>query len=203
MNVGIFGGSFDPIHVGHLWIGEYAMDSLSLDQLRWVPAATSPLKPKGPSASDEQRCEMLRLAIAGRENQIIDDCELRRDGVSYSVDTVRDMQHRMPEAQLFLIIGSDSLATMKQWHQPEILLRCVRLAVVQRGGESEIDFSVLDGLATKDQIDAIRGNVIRMPVIEVSSYEIRDRVRRGKSIRYLVPRAVEAYLRANNLYRDV
>ena len=200
MKIGIFGGSFDPIHLGHLWIAESAMEELSLDQLRWIPAATSPLKPNGPVASEEQRCEMLRLAIAGREGQIVDDCEIQRDGVSYTVDTVALLQDALPGNEWFLIIGSDSLTTMRQWHEPERLLAIVTLAVVQRGGECPIDFDVLEEIVTSERTDLFRRNVIKMPVIEISSSEIRNRIGQGRGVRYRIPRAVEAYLHANKIY---
>lgn len=201
MRIGIFGGSFDPVHLGHLWIAEAASEALELDRLLWIPSATGPLKPDGPHASDEQRMEMLRLAIAGREDHRVDDRELRRAGVSYTVDTVAELRADDPGADLFLIIGSDSLASMRRWHRPDALLRQVTLAVVQRGGSEPIDFSVLEGIVDQEHIDRFRKHVIKMPVIELSSSEIRSRAGQGSSIRHRVPRAVEAYLKANRVYR--
>ena len=203
MRIGIFGGSFDPVHVGHLWIAEAASETLALDRLLWVPSATQPLKPDGPSASGEQRLAMLRLAVGGRPGHEIDDRELRRSGVSYTIDTVDALQHEHESeaAEFFLVLGSDSLASMPLWHQPEQLLSRVTLAVVRRGGEAEIAFSVLSGMVDQDRIDRFAECVIEMPLIELSSSEIRSRVRRGLSIRHRVPRAVEAYIGANGVYR--
>ena len=201
MRIGIFGGSFDPVHLGHLWIAEAATERLALDRLLWIPSATQPLKPDGPVAGNEQRLEMLRLAISGRAGHEVDDREIRRAGVSYSVDTVTELGKENPGADLFLIIGSDSLSSMRRWHQPERLLSQVVLAVVQRGGEEPIDFSVLQGLVGQDYIDLFRQYVIEMPVIEISSSEIRERAGQGSSVRHRVPRAVEAYLAANRVYR--
>lgn len=201
MRIGIFGGSFDPVHLGHLWIAEAATERLALDRLLWIPSATQPLKPDGPVAGNEQRLEMLRLAISGRAGHEVDDREIRRAGVSYSVDTVTELGKENPGADLFLIIGSDSLSSMRRWHQPERLLSQVVLAVVQRGGEEPIDFSVLQGLVGQDCIDLFRQCVIEMPVIEISSSEIRERAGQGSSVRHRVPRAVEAYLAANRVYR--
>lgn len=201
MRIGIFGGSFDPVHLGHLWIAEAATEKLALDRLLWIPSATQPLKPDGPVAGNEQRLEMLRLAISGRAGHEVDDREIRRAGVSYSVDTVAELGKENPGADLFLIIGSDSLSSMRRWHQPERLLSQVVLAVVQRGGEESIDFSVLQGLVGQDCIDLFRQCVIEMPVIEISSSEIRERAGQGSSVRHRVPRAVEAYLAANRVYR--
>lgn len=200
MRIGIFGGSFDPVHLGHLWIGEAATEKLALDRLLWIPSATQPLKPGGPVASNDQRLEMLRLAISGRGGHEVDDREIRRSGVSYTVDTVAELQQQHPGAELFLIIGSDSLASMRRWHQPQQLLSGVTLAVVQRGGEDEIDFSILQGLADQDRIDRFAQSVIQMPLIEISSSEIRSRAGQGSSIRHRVPRPVEAYINANDVY---
>ena len=201
MRIGVFGGSFDPVHVGHLWIGETAIETLKLDELRWVPAATSPLKPDGPAASDQDRLQMLKLALGGCPEHVIDEREIRRGDQSYSVDTAAEILSEHPGAELCMIIGSDSLATMPKWHQPESLLELVTLCVVQRGGEPEMDFSVLKELTSAERIAFFRESVIKMPVIEISSGEIRSRVNAGSSIRFRVPRAVEAFVDANDLYR--
>ena len=198
--IGIFGGSFDPVHVGHLWIAEAASESLDLDRLHWIPSSTGPLKPDGPVASDEQRIEMLKLAVAGRQGHVIDDRELRRSGISYTVDTVEELRGQFAEAELFLIIGSDSLQSMPRWHHPERLLSKVTLAVVRRGGEDAIDFAVLEGIVDRNRIDRFRDCVVKMPLIEISSSEIRSRAGQGRSIRHRVPRAVEAYINANGIY---
>ena len=200
--VGIFGGSFDPVHVGHLWIAEAALETLGLTEIRWIPTATSPLKPNGPVASNDQRVEMLKLAVGGAERHIVDDREIRREGVSYTFDTVSELNAEYPESEIVMVIGSDSLATMPKWHRPEELLKMATLAVVQRGGESEIDFGVLDGLVEEQRIELFRQSVIKMPVIEISSSELRKRVRAGQGIRFRTPRAVEAMIAASRLYRD-
>ena len=200
MRIGIFGGSFDPVHLAHLWIGQAAWESLSLDRLLWIPSRTQPLKPNGPVASNSQRTEMLRLALAGRSGFEVDEREIRREGVSYSVDTVAELKSEFPRDDLFLIVGSDSLASMRQWHAPEKLLNLASLAVVQRGGETEIDFTVLSGMVSEERIAEFRSLVIPMPLIEISSSEIRLRVEQGRSIRYLVPHPVESYIGANQLY---
>ncbi len=201
MRIGIFGGSFDPVHLGHLWIAEAAKETLALSELRWIPAAQSPLKAGGPTASGSQRMTMLQLALAGMENTVVDDRELKRGAVSYTVDTLSELQRELPKAELVLIIGSDSLATMQQWHQPEKLLEMTTLAVVRRGGEPEPDFSVLRGLVDTERIDWFRRCVIPMPLIEISSSELRERIAQGRSIRFRTPRAVEAFIRAEELYR--
>ena len=201
MRIGIFGGSFDPIHIGHLWIAEAALESLRLDQIRWIPAATSPLKQNGPVASDEDRLQMVRLAVSGCEQHVVDDREVKRGDISYTVDTLVEIAAEHSEDELFLIIGSDSLATFSAWRKPERILEQATLSVVQRGGEPEIDYSVLEELATAEQLRASQSSVIQMPVIEISSTELRSRVAAGRSILFRVPRAVDALIEANDLYR--
>ena len=149
MRIGIFGGSFDPVHIGHLWIAESALEKLRLDEVRWIPAATSPLKQHGPVATDEDRLQMVRLAVSGSSKHVVDDREIVRGDVSYTVDTLDQITSENPDAEIFLIIGSDSLASFGKWHEPERLLTLASLAVVQRGGERSVDFSVLDGLAVQ------------------------------------------------------
>ena len=203
MRIGIFGGTFDPVHLGHLWIGESATEQLRLDRLLWIPTATQPLKPHGPIAADQDRVEMLRLAIAGRPGHAVDDREIRREGISYSVDTLAELRAECDPADLFLIIGSDSLASMQRWREPERLLELATLCVVQRGGDSTINFDVLNDLVSRERIESFRQHVITMPLIEISSSEIRTRAGQGRGIRHLVPRAVEAYIDANGLYRTI
>lgn len=145
---------------------------------------------------------MLKLAVSGCEKHIIDDCEIRRGEVSYSVDTVQEIREKFPDAELFLVIGSDSLATMRQWHQPQRLLEHALPAVVQRGGEAEIDFSILEGLVDAQRLAKIRRHVISMSLIEISSRDMRARIAAGHSIRFRVPRAVEAFLQDKDLYRQ-
>ena len=202
MRLGIFGGSFDPVHIGHLWIAESALESLGLDEIRWMPAATSPLKPGGARASAEDRLEMLRLALAGVDQHFIDDREIRRGGSSYTVDTMAEIREENPTAEIFLIIGGDSLASFRQWHQPTRLLSLVQLAVVHRGGGSPLDFAVLKGLADDPQIEQARRHVIQMPIIQVSSSELRQRIAAGRSIRFRTPDPVRDWIETKRIYRD-
>jgi nicotinate-nucleotide adenylyltransferase len=201
MRIGVFGGSFDPVHIGHLWIAEAALESLELAEIRWIPTAVSPLKPEGPVASDEHRLQMLRLAVSGCDEYVIDDREIRRGKLSYTVETVEELRAEHPETEIVIIIGSDSLATIPQWRDAERLLRLALPAVVQRGGWEEPDFSVLEGLVDQDRIDRIRHCVIPMPLIEVSSREMRARVAAGRSLRFRTPRAVESLIKAEGIYR--
>lgn len=198
--VGVFGGSFDPVHWGHLLIAETARESLKLDHIRWIPASTSPLKRNGPVASDADRLAMLRLAIGDAEAHVIDPCELERGDVSYTADTLDDLRRRLPGADLFLIIGSDSLATWPRWHAPERIAELATVAVVRRGGEPPIDFSPMDGFATPERIDGARNHVIPMPMVELSSTELRTRIADSRSIRFRTPPAVERHIKTQRIY---
>lgn len=198
--IGIFGGSFDPVHLGHLWIAEAAREQLSLDEVRWIPAATSPLKPDGPVASDDHRLQMIRLAISGNPSFLLDDRELVRGEVSYTVDTIAEIQSEQSNDEFFLIIGSDSLASFDRWHQPKRLLELATLAVIQRGGDAEIDFAILNDFCDNERLQAIKKSVVPMPLIEVSSTDLRRRIADGKSIRYQTPAAVEAFVRSEKPY---
>lgn len=201
MRLGLFGGSFDPVHVGHYWIAQAALETLGLDRVVWIPAATSPLKQEGTQASSEHRLEMLRMTVEGCRRHVVDDREIRRGAISYTVDTVAELCREHPQDELFLIMGSDSLATIQQWRQPGRLLEMAMLAVVQRGGEPELDFSVLRDLVDQQRAAAIRRHVITMPQIELSSREIRARVAGDRSVRYRVPLRVESYISLKGLYR--
>ncbi len=202
MRIGIFGGSFDPIHIGHLWIAESAIEHLDLHKMIWIPAATSPLKLHGATASSDDRLEMVRLAISGDEKHEVDDREIKRGDVSYTVDTFGELKAEYADDELFLIIGGDSLATIEKWERPQELLQLASLSVVRRGGEAELDYSVLESLTDPDHIQRIRSNELKMPLIEISSSELRSRIARKRSIRYRTPRSVEALISAKGLYRQ-
>ena len=199
--VGIFGGSFDPVHLGHLWIASAAAETLSLDVVRWIPAAVSPLKPHGPVASNDDRLSMVRLAIGGDPRFAVDDRELRREGVSYTADTVREIASDEPDAELFLIVGGDSVATFDRWREPESILETATLAAVRRGGEGQVPYPVLAPFCDAEGMKKIVASEIAMPAIELSSGELRQRISDGRSVRYRVPAAVEAFIAAEKIYR--
>ncbi len=200
--IGVFGGSFDPVHVGHLWIAETALERLPVDHVRWIPASTSPLKQSGPVASNWQRLSMLRLALSGQSGHLIDTHELEREGISYTVDTLDHLQRRFPERQLLLIIGADSLASFAQWKEPARLLERCTLATVRRGGGPAPNYDVLKEFAAPEKIHQCRDAEITMSQIEISSSEVRQRVSETRSIRFRVPHAVEMFIGNENLYVD-
>lgn len=187
MRLGIFGGSFDPPHVGHLLVVGDAFDSLRLERLVFVPAAVQPLKAGQIDASPEHRLAMVTLLVGGDPRFAVDPIEIEREGLSYTVDTLAAFADRYPEAERFFLVGTDVLASFGQWRDPEKVVRLATLAVMERQGERG---SVPAG--------AVRVETRR---VDVSSTEIRERVRAGRPIRGFVPEAVEAYIAAQRLYR--
>ncbi len=207
MKVAIYGGSFDPVHWGHLWAAQGCGEQLGLDQVLFIPTATSPLKPGGAVASDSQRVMMLQLAIGGtgsseRPQLIIDQRELHRGGTSYTLDTVIDLQQERPGDEFFLLVGSDAFASIRLWHRPEELLARVTPVVFRRGGDPPVDWRVLDGLVSPQRAKQIEAAAVTLPLIELASSDIRQRIASGRSIRFLVPHAVAAFIRAESLYQQ-
>lgn len=200
MRIGIYGGSFDPIHIGHLLLAETVRERLKLDEVRFVPAAQSPLKLDIKPTADKQRLEMLELAIGGHEHFRIDPREIQRGGVSYTVDTLRELTTEQTEDDLFFIMGADSLADLPRWRDPSEICRLAFPVVVARGGEPAPDWSILEEYMPADRIEFVKESSISIPLIELSSSEIRKRVKENRSIRYRVPRAVEAYIQSHHLY---
>ena len=188
--IGIFGGTFDPIHCGHLILARDALEQLGLSQILFIPAAISPHKlDRGPRASAADRWAMLEAAIAGEPAFAADDCELRRDGPSYAIDTVEALRARWPaEMRPVFLIGADNVAELSAWHRIEELRKRVQFAVFRRRlpaseEPAESPFPALDR------------------VIDISATDIRMRVASGRSIRYLVPEAVAEMIDARQLYR--
>jgi len=181
--IGLFGGSFDPIHHGHLILARDAMECLALDRVIFIPANVSPHKLSHPPAPVGIRCEMVEAAIAGESRFSMDACEAEREGASYAVDTVRLMRARFPEARLFYFIGEDNVPDLQTWREIEALQALASFVVLARG-----DSGMVEGFPV------IRRN------IDISSTDIRNRIARGLSVRYLLPDAVCAILAQHQLY---
>jgi nicotinate-nucleotide adenylyltransferase len=202
MRLGIFGGSFNPIHYGHLLLAETCREQARLDEVWFVPNALSPLKQEAPPAPPKQRLEMLQLAIGGHEAFRVSTIELDRGGVSYTVDTLAAIRAEQPTAELFFLLGADSLADFPRWRQPEEICRLATPLVVRRHGSSEPQYESLAALVAKERLDEVKTSTIDMPLIELSSSDLRLRAAEGRSLRYRTPRAVEKYIETNRLYRD-
>jgi len=185
MKVGVFGGTFDPVHVGHLAIAHAALESVPLDRVLFVLARRSPLKDRGPVAGEADRLEMLELAVAGEPRFGVSRVELDREGPSYTVDTLE----RLAGAdELFLILGSDAIADFPRWKDPERIATLATLVVAERPGAPE-----RMGDAPIVRFDA--------PRLDISSHELRARAARGLSLRYLVPEPAWKHIEARGLYR--
>jgi nicotinate-nucleotide adenylyltransferase len=200
MRLGIYGGSFDPVHYGHLLLAECCREERSLDEVWFVPAAAPPHKLGAVLAPAKARIEMLELATSGNEAFRVSSLEIDRGGVSYTVETLRAISAEQPQAELFLLMGADSLRDLPTWREPaEILSRTVPV-VVRRAGSAEPDFAPLTSLVPAARLEAIRASQVMMPLIELSSTDLRQRASDGRSLRYRTPRAVEKYIESQGLY---
>ena len=187
--LGLFGGSFDPVHLGHLLVAQAALEELGLDRLYFIPAAQSPFKPESQPASAEARLQLLRLALAGNAQCEIDDQEIRRGGTSYTVDTVRDYARRFPQAELFYLLGADNVAKLPLWRAADELAQLEEFVVIPRPGDVDQPFPA-----------PFRGRQLAGFPLGVSSSQIRARVKAGRPIDPLVPSAVAEAIRNNRLY---
>jgi nicotinate-nucleotide adenylyltransferase len=187
--LGLFGGSFNPIHLGHLLIAQAAAEEMDLSHLFFIPAAQSPFKPETQLAPSAERLRLLRLALAGQTHCSVDDQEITRGGVSYSIETVRSYGARYPGAQLVYVIGGDHVPLLPKWRAAAELSTLVEFAVISRPGRR------LEPLPAP-----FRGRYLRGWPLDVSASQIRERVRAGFSIDLLVPGAVAEAIRNNGLY---
>ena len=197
----MFGGSFDPVHLGHLLVAQAAVEELGLDRLFFIPAAQSPFKPENHAAPAAQRLRLLRLALAGKTNCEVDDQEIQRGGVSYTVDTLGDYARRFPGAELFYLIGADNVAKLPEWREPAELARLAEFVVVPRpAGSSGFSRAEPPEGGTPSFPAPFRGKYLKGFPLGVSSSQIRARVRAGLPIDSLVPSAVVEAIRGAGLY---
>lgn len=188
-SIGLFGGSFDPVHCGHLLVAQAALEELSLSRLFFIPAAQSPFKPQTAPAPAAERVRMLRLALAGQVACEIDEQELRRGGTSFTIDTVRDYTRRFPGAELFYLIGADHVPTLPAWREAEELAGLVEFVVIPRPGQVAAKFPA-----------PFRGRELAGFPMGLSSSVVRQRVRTGLPVRGLVPEAVAEAILNSKLY---
>jgi nicotinate-nucleotide adenylyltransferase len=187
VRIGIFGGSFDPVHVGHLLVAEACAETLSLDEVRFVPAWEQPFKGGRHHASATHRVAMLELALRGNPRFVLDLCEVERQGVSYTIDTLVCLQKRFPDDQLFLLIGADAARDLSSWRDAARLPTLANIVVLSRPG------------VPLPQQPLVTHN-IEVPAIDVSATAIRQAIGEGRSIRYQVTTEVHDYLVAHRLY---
>lgn len=184
MRIGIYGGTFNPVHHGHLILARQALEEFKLDRLIFVPAAESPFKIQNHTAPAGDRLAMLRLAIAGEDRFSVDPLEIERGGISYSIDTVKMFRSRDPEAELFFLVGEDNADRLTEWHRFEELKKLVCFVVLSRSEDFE-----------SSEYPVVQRR------IEISSTEIRNRVANQESITYLVPESVKHYIEQHQLYQ--
>jgi nicotinate-nucleotide adenylyltransferase len=196
--IGIYGGTFDPPHIGHLMLAECAADALQLSRVLFVPAADPPHKRAKVVLASGHRVAMVHAAIADNPRFMLSEVDLNRPGPHYSADMVRLLHDRYPTAELFFLIGGDSLADFPTWHMPAEILRYALLAVIHRPN-TPIDWSILTA-----KVPELIGHVIFIPApeIAIASTDLRQRVHDGRTMRYQIPDTVIAYIRQNHLYED-
>src|SRR5882672_10906109 len=187
--IGLLGGSFDPVHLGHLLVAQAALEELGLDRLFFIPAAQSPFKPDTKPIPANERLRLLRLALAGKTSCEIDEQELNRGGVSYTIDTVRDYSRRFPAVELFYLIGADNVSQLPKWREAGELARLAEFVAIPRPGQSVTPFPT-----------PFRGRTLVGFPLGVSSSQIRARVKAGSPTDHLVPAMVAEAIRNNRLY---
>lgn len=198
MRLGLFGGTFDPIHHGHLILAERAREACELDAVWFVVAGAPPHKPAGRTPAAD-RVEMVRIAIAGNPAFAVSEHDIRRPGPHYSVDLLEIVRKERPQDDLFFLIGADSLRDLPGWRQPDRIAAMATLVVANRPGiAAEIGPEVLQALGPEARAPLN----VTIPEIGIASREIRQRVAEGRSIRYLLPRGVEAYIQNHGLYQQ-
>jgi nicotinate-nucleotide adenylyltransferase len=200
MRVGIFGGTFDPVHLGHLILAEQSREQARLDEVWFVPAPRPPQKEGQAITRFEQRVEMLALALAGQPAFRIDEVEKERTGPSYTADTLAELARRHPQHDFCLLIGGDALHDLPTWRQPQRIVELATLVVSARPGYPVLE---ADELCRRLGLGpgGVRMAVVETSLIEIGSRHLRRRVAAGRSIRYEVPRAVEVYIQEKRLYR--
>ena len=197
MRLGIFGGAFDPVHNGHLLLAEQCREQCQLDEVWFVPTKIPPHKDAGSLSPDADRVETLKLATAGRPEFVVSEIELKREEISWTVDTLRQLRDERPDDELFLLIGADSLQDFPTWKEPEAIADLASVIAVNRG-EASLDELTAD----LDPYLASKVQLVTMPGISISATDLRRRVLEEKSIRYLVPRAVEEFIQSRALFRS-
>jgi len=196
MRIGVYGGTFDPVHLGHLVLAEQVREQLRLDEVWWIPCQVSPHKTQRALTPGNERLEMLQLATAGHTGFRVLPVEIERPGPSFTVDTLSQLVEQHPGHDWWLLLGADSVREFATWREPERIAQLARIAAVNRGDEAPLS---VGGFCRRfgDRCD-----VVTMPGLDISASDLRQRVASGWSIRYQTPAAVEAYIRQHGLYRE-
>ncbi len=209
VNVALFGGTFDPIHCGHLIVARCVLEHLSLDEVTFIPSANPPHKGRADLSDVAHRLAMVELAIDGPRPLVgaepgfaCDDCETRRAGPSYTLETVMHFRERLgPQATIHWIIGADSLAELESWHRAGELVDACNIVTVNRLGDNQPDLSTFGRVLDEGHVAKLERGILQTPHIDISATDIRRRVAADQSIRYLVPEPVRQYIEDHQLYR--
>ncbi len=199
MRLGLLGGTFDPIHFGHLLLAERCREECGLDRVWFVPSGQPPHKSADGISPGNQRAELVEFAIAGHPQFGVNRLELAREGRSFTVDTLREVHAEDPSRELFFLIGADSLADLPSWRNPPGIVELATIVAVNRGDRPLPDLDAVRRTLGSAIADRIR--LVTMPGIDLSSTDIRRRVREGKSIRFMTPRPCEVYIQEHGLYQ--
>lgn len=197
---GIMGGTFNPIHMGHLLLAENAREAFDLDEILFIPSGLSYMKSGIPMVDKRMRLEMTRLAILDNPSFVLSSVEVEREGNSYTYETLELLRAAEPETEFFFIVGADSLFAMESWKKPEIIFRTCTVLAAVRDGKNNDDLK--EQIARLNKKYEARIGLIGMKEIFLSSTDIRERVREGKSIRYMVPDKVAGYIKEHRLYME-
>lgn len=205
MRIGVFGGCFDPVHIGHLLVAECCREQAGLDRVLFVPAAIQPHKRHRQLAPGRHRMEMLALATGGHDAFAVWGDELERGGVSYTVDTLERLRARHPGDELLLILGPDAFLGLPGWHRPQRIVELAGIVAVERESLDDLGVAAADGplvsLLGRDRLDRVMAERVKLPAIGIRASDLRAAVAAGRSIRYRTTRAVERYIAAHELYR--
>jgi len=200
--IGIFGGTFDPVHLGHLIMAEQCREAGELNEVWFIPAARPPHKQDRPLTSFAQRVEMLALAIAGMPAFRVNELEKDRAGPSYTADTLAELHRLHPQTDFALLLGSDCLPDLPEWHQPERILELAELLIYARPSWPALTAESLRESLRLSENTAFRMRWVPGPSVDIASRDLRQRAAEGRSLRFLVPRAVECYIEEKKLYRE-
>lgn len=205
MRIGVFGGSFDPVHLGHLIAAECCREQARLDRVIFMPAAVPPHKQDRRLTPADDRVQMLRLAVGGHEAFTISTREIDRGGVSFTVDTLAQLRETHPAEELFLLLGPDAIVEFPTWREPARILQLAQPLVMVREVLDDTNTFASDaqlaGLMGREQLAAVLAAAVRLPAIGIRASDLRAAVAAGRSIRFRTPRAVEAFITAHGLYR--
>ncbi|KPL04047.1 MAG: hypothetical protein AMJ73_04740 [candidate division Zixibacteria bacterium SM1_73] len=189
--LGVLGGTFDPIHMGHLVLAEQAREQFQLEQIIFIPSASPPHKTEQELSLAIHRFEMTKLALEGNRYFSVSDIELKRKGLSYTIETLRELKGLYKDSEIYFLTGSDVLEEITTWKDPEEIYKLARIVIAVRPGFDKFD---------PENHFAKKSVIVRITGVDISSTQIREKVRNGESIKYLVPSKVEEYIKKKNLY---